>query len=53
MLSILLMARQHCHDEVCLVLEAHAVIVPAGAEHRIVAYEHLALLAVVERRGQP
>jgi mannose-6-phosphate isomerase-like protein (cupin superfamily) len=30
--------------------EGHAIFVPAGAEHRFVGYEHLALLVVFERR---
>lgn len=29
--------------------EGHAVFVAAGAEHRFVAYEHLALLVIFER----
>src|SRR5579871_2269504 len=56
----------HADDEVYVVLEGsgvlevegepvelregHAVFVPAGAEHRFVAYEHLALLVIFERR---
>jgi len=27
----------------------HAAFVPAGAEHRFVAYEHLSLLVIFER----
>jgi mannose-6-phosphate isomerase-like protein (cupin superfamily) len=30
--------------------EGHAVFVPAGAEHRFVGYEHLAVLVIFERR---
>ena len=30
--------------------EGHAIFVPAGAEHRFVGYEQLALLVVFERR---
>jgi mannose-6-phosphate isomerase-like protein (cupin superfamily) len=30
--------------------EGHAVFVPAGAEHRFVAYEHLIVLVIFERR---
>jgi mannose-6-phosphate isomerase-like protein (cupin superfamily) len=30
--------------------EGHAIFVPAGAEHRFVGYEHLAVLVVFERR---
>ncbi len=30
--------------------EGHAIFVPAGAEHRFVGYEHLAVLAIFERR---
>ena len=30
--------------------EGHAVFVPAGAEHRFSAYEHLAVLVIFERR---
>ena len=30
--------------------EGHAVFVPAGAEHRFTAYEHLAVLVIFERR---
>ena len=56
----------HADDEVYVVLEGtgvlevegeqvelregHAVFVPAGAEHRFVAYEHLAVLVIFERR---
>jgi mannose-6-phosphate isomerase-like protein (cupin superfamily) len=59
----------HADDEVYVVLEGagtleiegktvdlregHAVFVPAGAEHRFVGYEHLAVLVVFERdRGR-
>ena len=31
--------------------EGHAVFVPAGAEHRFVGYERLAVLVVFDRRG--
>jgi len=30
--------------------EGHAVFVPAGAEHRFSAYEHLSVLVIFERR---
>jgi mannose-6-phosphate isomerase-like protein (cupin superfamily) len=30
--------------------EGHAVFVPAGAEHRFSAYEHLTVLVIFERR---
>jgi mannose-6-phosphate isomerase-like protein (cupin superfamily) len=30
--------------------EGHAVFVPAGADHRFSAYEHLAVLVIFERR---
>ena len=30
--------------------EGHAVFVPAGAQHRFLAYEHLAVLVIFERR---
>src|SRR5215813_1753696 len=30
--------------------EGHAIFVPAGAEHRFVGYEHLAVLVIFERR---
>lgn len=30
--------------------EGHAIFVPAGAEHRFVGYEHLALLVIFDRR---
>jgi mannose-6-phosphate isomerase-like protein (cupin superfamily) len=56
----------HADDEVYVVLdgngvleiedkqvelrEGHAVFVPAGAEHRFTAYEHLAVLVIFERR---
>jgi mannose-6-phosphate isomerase-like protein (cupin superfamily) len=30
--------------------EGHAIFVPAGAEHRFVGYENLALLVIFERR---
>ena len=32
--------------------EGHAVFVPAGAEHQFVAYEHLIVLVIFERRGR-
>lgn len=31
--------------------EGHAVFVPAGAEHRFSAYEHLIVLVIFERRS--
>jgi mannose-6-phosphate isomerase-like protein (cupin superfamily) len=31
--------------------EGHAVFVPAGAEHRFSAYEHLIVLVIFERRA--
>ncbi len=37
-----------CHE----LREGHAIFVPAGAEHRFVGYEHLAVLVVFERRGR-
>jgi mannose-6-phosphate isomerase-like protein (cupin superfamily) len=56
----------HADDEIYLVLEGsglldvedeqvelregHAVFVPAGAEHRFSAYEHLIVLVIFERR---
>jgi mannose-6-phosphate isomerase-like protein (cupin superfamily) len=56
----------HADDEIYVVLEGngvldieekrvelregHAVFVPAGAEHRFSAYEHLAVLVIFERR---
>jgi mannose-6-phosphate isomerase-like protein (cupin superfamily) len=56
----------HADDEVYVVLEGtgvldvegdsvelregHAVFVPAGADHRFSAYEHLAVLVIFERR---
>jgi len=56
----------HADDEVYVVLEGngvldvekervdlragHAVFVPAGAEHRFSAYEHLVVLVIFERR---
>jgi mannose-6-phosphate isomerase-like protein (cupin superfamily) len=56
----------HADDEVYVVLEGtgtldvegtsvdlregHAVFVPAGAEHRFSAYEHLSVLVIFERR---
>ncbi len=56
----------HADDEVYVVLdgsgvleiegkqvelrEGHAVFVPAGAEHRFTAYEHLSVLVIFERR---
>jgi mannose-6-phosphate isomerase-like protein (cupin superfamily) len=56
----------HADDEVYVVLEGtgvldvegesvelregHAVFVPAGADHRFSAYEHLAVLVVFDRR---
>lgn len=56
----------HADDEIYIVLEGsgvldiedkrvelregHAVFVPAGAEHRFSAYEHLAVLVIFERR---
>ena len=56
----------HVDDEVYVVLEGtgrldvegtsvdlregHAVFVPAGAEHRFSAYEHLSVLVIFERR---
>jgi mannose-6-phosphate isomerase-like protein (cupin superfamily) len=36
-------------DERTDLTEGHAVFVPAGAEHRFVGYEQLALLVVFER----
>jgi len=33
--------------------EGHAVFVPAGAEHRFSAYEHLVLLVIFERTPDP
>ena len=30
--------------------EGHAAFVPAGADHRFSAYEHLAVLVIFERR---
>jgi mannose-6-phosphate isomerase-like protein (cupin superfamily) len=57
----------HQHDEVYIVLEGsgvldiagrkvelregHAVFVPAGAEHRFSAYEHLRVLVIFDRRS--
>ncbi|HKT43639.1 MAG TPA: cupin domain-containing protein [Gaiellaceae bacterium] len=32
--------------------EGHAIFVPAGAEHRFVGYEQLALLVVFDRRSR-
>jgi mannose-6-phosphate isomerase-like protein (cupin superfamily) len=32
--------------------EGHAAFVPAGADHRFSAYEHLAVLVIFERRPQ-
>ncbi len=32
--------------------EGQAAFVPAGAEHRFSAYEHLSVLAIFERRGR-
>jgi mannose-6-phosphate isomerase-like protein (cupin superfamily) len=56
----------HADDEIYVVLEGsgvleiggssvelregHAVFVPAGAEHRFTAYEHLSVLVIFERR---
>ena len=56
----------HADDEVYVVLDGsgllevegkqvelrkgHAVFVPAGAEHRFTAYEHLSVLVIFERR---
>jgi mannose-6-phosphate isomerase-like protein (cupin superfamily) len=37
-------------DERVELREGHAVFVPAGAEHRFSAYEHLAVLVIFERR---
>jgi mannose-6-phosphate isomerase-like protein (cupin superfamily) len=37
-------------DERVDLREGHAVFVPAGAEHRFSAYEHLAVLVIFERR---
>lgn len=31
--------------------EGHAVFVPAGADHRFTAYEHLAVLVIFERQA--
>jgi mannose-6-phosphate isomerase-like protein (cupin superfamily) len=31
--------------------EGHAAFVPAGAQHRFSAYEHLSVLAILERRS--
>ena len=58
----------HADDEVYVVLEGtgvldvegttvdlregHAVFVPAGADHRFSAYEHLSVLVLFERRPQ-
>src|SRR5436853_6866411 len=58
----------HDDDEVYVVLEGmgvldvegtrvelrdgHAVFVPAGADHRFSAYEHLSVLVIFERRPQ-
>lgn len=58
----------HSDDEVYLVLEGtgtlevegervelsegHTVFVPAGAEHRFVGYEHLAVLVVFDRAAR-
>ncbi len=36
-------------DERLELREGHAVFVPAGAEHRFSAYEHLAVLVIFER----
>ena len=33
--------------------EGHAVFVPAGAEHRFSAYEHLRVLVIFDRRSVP
>ena len=33
--------------------EGHGVFVPAGAEHRFLGYEQLALLVIFERRPRP
>jgi mannose-6-phosphate isomerase-like protein (cupin superfamily) len=33
--------------------EGHAIFVPAGAEHRFVGYEQLAVLVIFERRPEP
>jgi mannose-6-phosphate isomerase-like protein (cupin superfamily) len=37
-------------DERVELREGHAVFVPAGAEHRFSAYEHLAVLVIFERK---
>jgi len=37
-------------DERVELREGHAVFVPAGAEHRFIAYEQLSVLVVFERR---
>lgn len=38
-------------DERVDLREGHAVFVPAGAEHRFSAYEHLVVLVIFERRS--